>query len=380
MSQISIKKVSNKKELKTFIRFNYELYKNNPYSVPDLYSDMVNTFSPEKNAALDFCDADYFLAYRDGKVVGRVAAIINRNANATWNKKEVRFGWIDFIDDEEVSKKLIETVENWGRERGMDSIVGPLGFSDMDAEGMLIEGFDELSTMATIYNYPYYPEHMAKLGFEKDADWVELSLKVPDAVPEKMARIARIVEQKYNLRVRHVKNAKEARESGVGQRLFELINETYAQLYGFSKMTDKQIKHYLDMYLPILDFRMVSFVEDGNGELVAVGVSIPSLSRALQKAKGKLFPFGWFHLLKALFLTKYRSKTLDLLLVGVKSEYQDKGVNSMLFADLIPRYQELGFEYGESNPELELNTKVQAQWKYFETRQHKRRRCFKKGL
>lgn len=380
MSQISIKKVTNKKELKTFIRFNYELYKNNPYSVPDLYSDMVNTFSPEKNAALDFCDADYFLAYRDGKVVGRVAAIINRNANATWNKKEVRFGWIDFIDDEEVSKKLIETVENWGRERGMDCIVGPLGFSDMDAEGMLIEGFDELSTMATIYNYPYYPEHMAKLGFEKDADWVELSLKVPDAVPEKMARIARIVEQKYNLRVRHVKNAKEARESGVGQRLFELINETYAHLYGFSKMTDKQIKHYLDMYLPILDFRMVSFVEDENGELVAVGVSIPSLSRALQKAKGKLFPFGWFHLLKALFLTKYRSKTLDLLLVGVKSEYQDKGVNSMLFADLIPRYQELGFEYGESNPELELNTKVQAQWKYFETRQHKRRRCFKKGL
>ena len=380
MSQISIKKVSNKKELKTFIRFNYELYKNNPYSVPDLYSDMVNTFTPEKNAALDFCDTELFLAYRDGDVVGRVAAIINRNANNTWNKKEVRFGWIDFIDDEEVSRRLIETVENWGRERGMTSIVGPLGFSDMDAEGMLIEGYDELSTMATIYNYPYYPEHMAKLGFEKDVDWIELSLKVPDAVPDKMVRIARIVEQKYNLHVRHVKNAKEVRESGIGQRMFELINETYAPLYGFSKMTDKQIQHYIKMYLPILDFRMVTFIEDADNNLVAVGVSIPSLSRALQKAKGKLFPFGWFHLLKALFLTKYRSNTLDLLLVGVKTEYQDKGVNAMLFADLIPRYQELGFEYGESNPELEVNTKVQAQWKYFETRQHKRRRCFKKEL
>ncbi|MBR6287258.1 MAG: N-acetyltransferase [Bacteroidaceae bacterium] len=380
MSQISIKKVSNKKELKTFIRFNYELYKNNPYSVPDLYSDMVNTFTPEKNAALDFCDTELFLAYRDGNVVGRVAAIINRNANNTWNKKEVRFGWIDFIDDEEVSRRLIETVENWGRERGMTSIVGPLGFSDMDAEGMLIEGYDELSTMATIYNYPYYPEHMAKLGFEKDVDWIELSLKVPDAVPDKMVRIARIVEQKYNLHVRHVKNAKEVRESGIGQRMFELINETYAPLYGFSKMTDKQIQHYIKMYLPILDFRMVTFIEDADNNLVAVGVSIPSLSRALQKAKGKLFPFGWFHLLKALFLTKYRSNTLDLLLVGVKTEYQDKGVNAMLFADLIPRYQELGFEYGESNPELEVNTKVQAQWKYFETRQHKRRRCFKKEL
>lgn len=380
MSQISIKKVSNKKELKTFIRFNYELYKNNPYSVPDLYSDMVNTFTPEKNAALDFCDTELFLAYRDGNVVGRVAAIINKNANSTWNKKEVRFGWIDFIDDEEVSRRLIETVENWGRERGMTSIVGPLGFSDMDAEGMLIEGYDELSTMATIYNYPYYPEHMAKLGFEKDVDWIELSLKVPDAVPDKMVRIARIVEQKYNLHVRHVKNAKEVRESGIGQRMFELINETYAPLYGFSKMTDKQIQHYIKMYLPILDFRMVTFIEDADNNLVAVGVSIPSLSRALQKAKGKLFPFGWFHLLKALFLTKYRSNTLDLLLVGVKTEYQDKGVNAMLFADLIPRYQELGFEYGESNPELEVNTKVQAQWKYFETRQHKRRRCFKKEL
>lgn len=372
---VTIKKVSSKKELKTFIRFNYELYKNNPYSVPDLYDDMLNTFSPEKNAAFEFCEADYFLAYKDEKVVGRVAAIINHRANDTWKKKEVRFGWIDFVDDVEVSTALLKQVEDWGKAKGMEAMVGPLGFTDMDAEGMLVEGFDQLSTMSTIYNYSYYPEHMEKLGFEKETDWVEFKLMVPDKLPEKFVRISEIILQKYKLKIKKLKRG-EIKEKNYGQKIFDLINEAYAPLYGYSQMTQGQIDQYIKMYLPLIDLRMVSLVEDEEGNLVAAGISMPSLSKALQKAKGRMLPFGWFYLLKALFIKK--PKVLDLLLVGVKPEYQSKGVNALLFYDLVPIFQQMGFEYGESNPELELNKKVQAQWSAFESVQHKRRRAYKK--
>lgn len=374
---IIIKKVNSKKELKTFIRFNYELYKGNPYSVPDLYDDMLNTFSSKKNAAFEFCEAEYFLAYKDNKVVGRVAAIINNRANQTWDKKEVRFGWIDFIDDEEVSSALLKAVEDWGKQKGMDTITGPLGFTDMDAEGMLIEGFDQLGTMATIYNYPYYPQHMEKLGFEKDADWVEFKLYVPDQLPEKFVRISEIILQKYKLKIKKL-TRKEIKEKHYGQKIFDLINEAYAPLYGFSKMTQGQIDQYVNTYLPLLDLRMVSIVETEDGELVAAGISMASLSKALQKAKGRILPFGWFYLLKALFIK--RPKVLDLLLVGVKPEYQSKGVNALLFYDLVPTFKKMGFVYGESNPELEENKKVQAQWSAFESVQHKRRRAFKKAI
>lgn len=374
---IIIKKVSSKKELKTFIRFNYELYKGNPYSVPDLYDDMLNTFSSKKNAAFEFCEAEYFLAYKDNKVVGRVAAIINNRANQTWDKKEVRFGWIDFIDDEEVSSALLKAVEDWGKQKGMDTITGPLGFTDMDAEGMLIEGFDQLGTMATIYNYPYYPQHMEKLGFEKDADWIEFKLYVPDKLPEKFVRISEIILQKYKLKIKKL-TRKEIKEKHYGQKIFDLINEAYAPLYGFSKMTQGQIDQYVNTYLPLLDLRMVSIVETEDGELVAAGISMASLSKALQKAKGRILPFGWFYLLKALFIK--RPKVLDLLLVGVKPEYQSKGVNALLFYDLVPTFKKMGFVYGESNPELEENKKVQAQWSAFESVQHKRRRAFKKAI
>lgn len=372
---VEIKKVTTKSDLKHFIRFNYEFYKNNPYSVPDLYDDMVNTFSPKKNAAFEFCEADYFLALRDGNIVGRVAAIINKRANETWKKQTVRFGWIDFIDDMEVSTALINTVKAWGKERGMTEIEGPLGFTDMDAEGMLVEGFDQLSTMATIYNYPYYPVHMEKLGLVKSSDWVEMKIYVPDQIPEKHLRISRIISQKYNLHIRKIKSKKEIRETGIAHEIFRLINESYAPLFGFSKMSERQIDQYVNMYVPVLDLRMVSIVENEQDEIVAVGISMASLSRALQKAKGKLLPFGWFYLLKALFLK--RPKVLDLLLVAVRPDYQGKGVNALLFTDLIPVYKQLGFEYAESNPELELNDKVQNQWQYFKTEQHKRRRCFK---
>lgn len=375
---VEIKKVSNKAELKKFIRFNYEFYKDNPYSVPDLYDDMLNTFSPQKNTAFEFCEADYFLAMRDGKIVGRVAAIINHRANETWNKKVVRFGWIDFVDDLDVSRALIDTVKQWGRERGMNEIEGPLGFTDMDAEGMLIDGFDQLSTMATIYNYPYYPEHMNLLGLERSADWVEMKVYIPDAIPEKHKRISAIIAQKYKLHIRKITSRKEIKETGIAHDIFRLINKAYTPLFNYSQMTERQIDQYVNMYVPVLDLRMVSIVENEQNEIVAVGISMASLSEALQKAKGKLLPFGWFHLLKA--LKWKRPKMLDLLLVAVRPDYQGKGVNALLFTDLIPVYQELGFEYAETNPELEMNDKVQNQWQYFKTEQHKRRRCFKGSL
>ena len=377
---ISIKLVDkkNKQELKTFIRFNYELYKNNPYSVPDLYQDMLNTFNPKINAAFEFCEADYFLAYKDGKLVGRVAAFINKKANETWEKNEVRFGWIDFVDDLEVSKALLDTVEKWGKERGMETILGPLGFTDFDAEGMLIEGYDQLSTMATIYNYPYYPEHMGKLGFEKDADWVEYKIYIPeDGIPEKHRRISEIIMKKYDLRILKCKSSKMLARD-YGQAIFDLMNEAYAPLYGYSELSQGQIDQYIKMYLPIVDLRMIPLIVDREGKLIGVGISMPSLSIALQKAKGKLFPFGWFHLAKSLFIK--RSKVLDLLLVAVKPEYQNKGVNALLFYDLIPVLHKMGFEYGESNPELEMNGKVQSQWSYFKREQHKRRRAYKKTI
>ena len=375
---ITIKKVTNKSELKKFIRLNYELYKNNPYSVPDLYDDMLNTFNKKKNSAFKFCDADYFLAYKDNELVGRVAAIINHKANSVWNKKEVRFGWIDFIDDQEVSGALIKAVEEWGKERGMEYIQGPLGFTDFDAEGMLVEGFDQLSTMATTYNYPYYPEHMERLGFGKDADWLEFKIYIPDAIPEKHQRISELIQRKYNLKVKKYTSAKKIARD-YGQAIFELMNEAYSPLYGYSPLSQGQIDQYVKMYLPIVDLRMVTLITDADDKLIAVGISMPSLSEALQKAKGRMLPFGWYYLLKALFM-KRRAKMLDLLLVAVKPEYQNKGVNALLFSDLIPIYQKLGFIFAESNPELEMNGKVQAQWEYFKTEQHKRRRAFVKKI
>ncbi|MBR6432839.1 MAG: N-acetyltransferase [Bacteroides sp.] len=375
---ITIKKVSTRRELEKFIRFNYRLYKENPYSVPDLFDDMLNTFNKKKNAAFEFCEADYFLALRNGEIVGRVAAIINHKANRTWNKKDVRFGWIDFIDDAEVSEALMRTVEQWGKERGMTHIQGPLGFTDFDAEGMLIEGFDQLSTMSTTYNYPYYSTHIERMGFEKDADWVEYKIYIPDDIPDKHKRISELIQRKYNLNVVKCTSARTLAKK-YGQAIFELMNEAYRPLYGYSALSQRQIDQYIRMYLPIIDLRMVTLITDADDRLIAVGLSMPSLSKALQKSNGRLLPLGWYYLGKTIFLKRY-PKILDLLLVAVKPEYQNKGVNALLFSDLIPVYRKLGFEYAESNPELEMNGKVQAQWEYFKTEQHKRRRCFVKEI
>lgn len=365
-----------KKELKKFVKFGIDHYKGNPFFVPPLIMDDVNTLRPDKNPAFDFCEAQSFMAFRDGKPVGRITGIINNVVNEKTGEKNLRFGFVEFIDDNEVVDALFNAVEDWGRSHGMTTMTGPMGFSDMDHEGMLIEGFDRLGTMATIYNYDYYPKHMERLGMVKDADWVEYLITIPDGIPEKHRRIAEIVQRKYGLKVLRFKSRKKIKDE-YGHALFDLINEAYDDLYGYSPLTRRQIDHYIDLYLGILRLDDISVVVDADNKLVAVGISIPSFSRALQKSRGRIFPTGWWHLLKVL---RAKVDTVDLLLVAVKPEYQSKGVNALLFADLIPRYIRTGYRQAESNVELEGNANVQKQWEYFEREQHKRRRCFKKTI
>lgn len=382
MSVITIKKVETRKDLKRFIEFHYDLYKGNPYDAPTLYSDELLTLSSDKNAAFDFCESEYYLAYKDGKIVGRVAAIINHKANEKWNRNCVRFGWIDFIDDIEVSKALFNAVEEYGRRKGMNEMVGPLGFTDMDPEGMLTWGFDQLGTLATIYNYPYYPEHLERIGgFEKDNDYVEYKVFVPKEVPEKYAKIASMIERRYNLHVKKL-TRKEVFEGGYGTRVFALLNECMKDLYSFSELTDKQVQQYVNMYMPMADLSLFTVIEDWNFEphkVVGVGLTLPSLSKALQKCwKGRLWPFGWWHLLRA--IKWHKTNIVDLYLVGVLPEYRNKGANALLFSDLIPRYSAYGFEWGETNVEMETNSNVQSMWGALNTELHKRRRCYKKTI
>lgn len=381
MSSIEIRRVETKRDLKHFIDLHYDLYEGNPFDVPTLFSDDFNTLSKDRNAAFDFCEAEYYLAYKDGKRVGRIAAIINHKANRKWNRKSVRFGWIDFIDDIEVSRALLGAVEDYGRKKGMTEIVGPLGFTDMDPEGMLTWGFDRLGTMATIYNYPYYPQHMERMeGYVKDNDYVEYYMEVPETVPEKYAKISRMIEERYHLHVRKL-TRKDVFQGGYGKRIFNLINETYADLYGYSELSDRQIDQYVKMYFPFADLNLITVIEDGsaNNKLAGIGITIPSLSKALQKChRGRLLPFGWWYLLRAIKF--HKTEGVDLLLLGFLPEYRMKGANALLFADLIPRYQAYGIKWGESQVEMESNEGVQSQWGPLQPVNHKRRRCYKKQL
>jgi hypothetical protein len=306
-----------------------------------------------------------------------VAAIINNKANQAWGVKQVRFGWIDFIDDMEVSRALLDAVAEFGRKRGMTQIVGPLGFTDFDPEGMLVDGFDRISTMALIYNHPYYPEHMKKHGFSKETGWIENRITIPEAIPEKFDRIATIVQEKYNLVVKKL-TVKQIRKQNYGRKFFELVNETYSHLYGFSLLSDKQIDDFVNVYLSLIDSRMLTFIEDQEGNLIAGGISMPSLAEALQKCRGELFPFGWWHLLKAMFLK--RSDTVELLLIGVLPEWRARGVVALVFRDLIATYNKLGFKYAETNAMLEDNFKIQAIFSSFEREVHKKRWIFGKEL
>ena len=381
IADIKIKRVSTKKDLENFVDFHYSLYEGNAYDAPTLFRDDMQTLDKNYNAAFEFCQAEYYLAYKNNEVVGRVAAIINHKANEKWQRKSVRFGWIDFIDDIDVSKKLFDAVAQYGRENGMDEMIGPLGFTDFDPEGMLIDGFDELGTMATIYNYPYYPKHIEQIGgFEKDNDYVEFKIFVPEEIPEKYTKISQMIEKRYNLHVRTL--SRKEINNGVGHKIFHLINDTFKDLYGFSELTDKQIDQYVKMYLPLADLNLIPIVEDWNTpdhKMIGVGITIPSLSRALQKCRrGRLLPFGWWHLFRSLKM--HKTDIVDLEMIGILPEYRSKGANALLFNHLIPWYQRYGFKWGESQVEMETNENVKGQWQYLETKQHKRRRCYKKTI
>ncbi len=382
MNDIEIRRMEGLRGLKKFVQYHYDLYRDCPWAVPFLYSDEMNTLRSDRNAAFECCEADYFMAFRDGRPVGRVAAIINRRANERWNRRVVRFGWFDFIDDLDVSRALLDKVEEWGRERGMTEIAGPLGFTDMDREGMMIEGFEEDATMYVNYNYPYYPHHMEQLGgFEKDNDYMEYKVKVPEVVPDKFHKLGQMISRRYNLHVRKF-TRKELLDEGKGREIFDIINATYNDLYGYSQLSERQINQLVDQYIKIADLNLVTAIEDWSTpehKMVGFGITFPSFTSALRKTcDGRLLPFGWWHLLRT--LKWHKTKVVDLLLIGVLPDYRAKGANSLIFDDLIQWFQHYGFEYAEAMPQMESNEGVRSQWQYLEARIHRKHRCYTKKL
>lgn len=372
---VVIKEVSTKSELKKFIWFGINMYKDCPYAAPPLMMDDLMNLSKGKNPALDFCDTAYFLAYRGKEIVGRIAGIIHPVANETWKHKNARFGWVDFIDDVEVSDALFDAVENWARSRGMDHLHGPLGFTDLDNEGALIEGYDKASTLATIYNYPYYIQHYERRGFVKEIDWNEYQITVPEVFPERFFKIAEVVKQKYKLKPVRLKSKKEVVKR-YAKKIFDLLNDSYKDLFGYTKLNDDQIYFYIKLYFSFFRLDTVVLVVDEEDNLVALGIGMPSFTKALQKAKGHLFPFGWWYMLRAL----KKNDTIDLYLMSVHPDYQNKGVNAIVFAEMMPNAAKNGYKFAETNPELESNTKMASQWDNFEYVNHKKRRAYIKKL
>lgn len=378
---VTIKEVNpeNKALMKAFVRFPIDtLYKNCPYYTPSLVLDELGTLNPKKNPAFDFCEMKLFLAYRNDKIVGRIAAIINYNVNKTWGQKAGRFGFVDFIDDAEVVNALFDAAEKWVKDKGMEGIVGPMGFCDLDHEGLLVFGYDRVSTMSTTYSYPYYKEHIERLGFEKEVDWKEFYIQIPETTPERHQRIAEIVTKRYGLKLLKFKNFK---DMGIEKAysIFDLLNKAYRPLFGFSPLTSRQIDYYINMYVPLLRWELVSLVvKEDTEEAVGFGIAVPNLSEALIKSRGKLLPLGWLPLLKGL---KCKSnKVADLMLMGIAPEYQGKGVNAIIFSNFIPSAYKEGFRFVETNPELEKNNKMVSLWDGFDAEHHKTRRAYSKKL
>ncbi len=374
---VEIREIHTKRELKRFIQFANDLYADCPYYCPPLFFDEMNCFNPETNPALEVSEYQLWMAYRDGKPVGRIAGIINRRANETWGYKHVRFGWFDFIDDLEVSKALLDTVAAWGKERGMDALNGPVGFTDFDHEGLLLEGYKYLAPMASLYNYPYYVRHIEAYGLTKEADWIELQVYPPQGVPERLNRIAEIAKQRSHVHVDKVKNSREL-ERKYGIEYMDVIDEAYQKLYNFQPMTDAQKNYYKKIYFPILNFDFVTIVVNEKDEIVGVGLGMPDISNALRKCGGKLFPFGWYHILKA--LKAKHIEVFNLLLIAVRPDYQGTGVNALFFQDQIPRMNAYGMKILETTSILETNTKNIANFTQFDHKQHKRRRAYIKSI
>lgn len=374
---VQIKEVTTRRELRVFVNFPEKLYKDNPYYVPPIVFDQMDTLDQKKGAAQEFCDSKLYLAYKDGELVGRVAAIVNHRANAQWNHKQVRFGWIDFIDDREVSRALIDKVEEFGRQHGMDSIVGPLGFTDFDPEGMLVEGYDQISTMALIYNYPYYNDHLVEMGFEKDVDWLEYRLFFEDTFPARYERMYDIVLKRANCHVRTPRRKMVWAENYV-EKVTNCINACYKSLYNFTELPPRMAEKYLGFFLKFLSFDYIALVENEKGELVAFGFCMPFIGGALQKCRGKLFPFGWFHLLKSLWLKNEGGS--EMLLIGVLPEYQHTGLNSVILMEAVKAYAKHGMKWAETNAILESNTVCASQFEVFKPECRKRRRAYIKSL
>lgn len=371
---VIIREIFSRRDLKQFVKFPNKLYQGNKFYVPSLFSDDLNTLDPKKNPAFQDCSARYWLAYKEGKIVGRVCAILNNLHMKKWGQKYLRFSWLDFIDDHEVSNALISVVEDWAKELGMEAIHGPLGFTDLDREGMLVEGFDELATMATFYNYPYYGKHMESMGYEKDIDWIEFELTVPEKQNEKISRAAEIVAKRTNFKLLVINHKKELLI--YAKELFNLLVDEYTHLYGTNPLNKQQIDAYIKQYFGFVHPDFIPIVIDQQGRMVAFGIAIPSLSIALQKSKGKLFPIGWWFILKAL----QKNDRADLMLVAVKKEFQGSGVNAILMDKITKVFLDRGIKKVESNPELETNVNVQSLWKLYDKRQHKRRRIYIKKL
>jgi GNAT superfamily N-acetyltransferase len=372
--EFQIREVHSKKEFKAFVDFPHHLYAGNAYWVPSMRSDELNTLSKDKNPAFAYCQARYWLAYEEGRVIGRIAGIVNRRHQEVWGQPYIRFGWFDVVDDPEVTQKLLGEVENWAREEGLTAVHGPMGFTNLDHTGMLIEGFDELATMAAGYNYPYYQDHMAQAGYVKDVDNVEYEMTMTDAIDPKITKLAALIQKRYDLRLLKVKNKKDLLP--FAHELFDLLGAEYSHLYGVVPMNEAQVNAYIDQYFGFISPEFVPVIVDANGKMVAFGITIPSLAKALQKAKGRLFPFGFFYLMRAL----KKNDRAELMLVAVAKEYQGKGVNAVLITHIFKVFRDFGIKKVESNPELENNIAVQAQWKHFDRRLHKRRRIFIKDL
>jgi ribosomal protein S18 acetylase RimI-like enzyme len=377
MKKIDVLKADNRQRMDDFIKVAKIIYKGCEQYVPDLDSDVRNLFKPKKNPGMKFSIIQPFVAYKDEVPVGRIVGIINSKANDTWKRKNVRFSMIEFIDDLEVSKELIDTVCKWGADQGMDTIHGPLGITDFDKEGMLVEDFNMMGSINTLYNPEYYPRHMEKLGFSKEVDWVQIHINIPQEIPGRYSRVAQYAKEQMGLRVIKVNNDLVYRQ-GYGKKVFDLLNEAYAPLFGFSKLSDEQIDHFLHTYLKIIDKKLIPVVVNAQNEVVGVAITMGSLSKSMRKANGSLFPMGWYHLLKAL---KWKPEdNAEMLLIAVRPDLQGLGINALFFDDLIPIYNSYGFKWAETGPQLEDNIRELSQWKPLKPQLVKRRRCYKKDI
>ena len=372
MMNVTIHEVITKKELKQFVLFPFQLFAGCKYWVPPLINGEMQTLRKDVNPAFDYCEAKYWLARKNGKIVGRIAGIFNRRAIDKWKHRLIRIGWVDFVDDMEVSKALFDVVENWAKELGLEGTHGPLGFTDMDYEGLLIEGFDKLPPMNNIYNYPYYIDHFEKHGYTKVEDWIQYKLNASQPVPDKVQRINALIMEKYNLRVLQFASSREIMPRA--REVFEVLNAAFTNLYGFVALTDREIDYYVKQYFSFISPDFVCFVADTSGKIVGFGISIPSLSKAMQKAKGRLFPFGFIHILKAL----RKNDTIDLYLTGVLPEWHKKGVHSLYHSEMNKAYIRHNIITAIASPQLENNTNALAVWKNYDKEFYIRRRCYQK--